>query len=69
MTGGRSGLNHRAGQPSCGSCRYMDVILSYEDDDQPDEEGVPTSICRRFPPIDGWPNVLSDDWCGEWEAA
>ncbi len=54
---------------TCGTCVYFDVIVSYENDDTPPDEGVPESICRRFPPSgDGWPVVLADDWCGEFRS-
>ena len=23
--------------------------------------------CRRFPPLNGFPTVRSDSWCGEWK--
>lgn len=56
-------------QAACGSCRFFDLIVSYEDEDTPADEGIPTSICRRYPPVEGWSVVLSDDWCGEWVPA
>lgn len=54
---------------ACGTCRYLDPIVSYHDDETPESEGVPETICRRFPPTDGWPTVLADDWCGEWRSS
>lgn len=54
----------------CSTCRHFDLIVTYEDDEAPDDAGVPESICRRFPPLgEGWTLVLADDWCGEFEAA
>jgi hypothetical protein len=50
----------------CGGCRFFDVIVFHESDEAPAESGQPGTICRRFPPMDGWPTVLEDDWCGEW---
>lgn len=49
---------------TCGTCRYFDPIIVHED--EYDTDGAPETICRRFPPVDGWSSVLADDWCGEW---
>ena len=49
---------------SCASCRFFDHVVVQDDLDGPQ----PESICRRFPPVEGWSVVLGDDWCGEWTA-
>lgn len=38
-------------EPSCGKCKYYDVLY--------------THTCRRFPPSPIWPTVNEGDWCGE----
>lgn len=54
----------------CSTCRFVEVVVTYEDDDAPEDLGTPETICRRFPPMgDGWPVVLGDDWCGEFREA
>lgn len=52
---------------ACGSCRFFEVIVAYGDPSD-GATAEPDSICRRFPPIDGWSSVLADDWCGEFQA-
>ena len=49
---------------TCGTCTYMDVVIV---DGEEATEDRPDTICRRHPPVHGWPLVLSDDWCGDWE--
>lgn len=51
---------------SCGTCVYFEPIVMF-DSGEPDAAASPESICRRFPPTDGWPTVLADDWCGEFK--
>lgn len=54
-------MNHR-----CDTCRYCQMSA--------DHTGIDFE-CHRLPPtlfytnkrIAGWPQVNSDDWCGEWE--
>lgn len=52
---------------SCSDCRYFEMVVVHDDDVS--DQAQPDTICRRFPPADGWPVVLADDWCGEWSAA
>lgn len=51
---------------NCGQCHFFEPIIVFEHTAE-DAQGDPTTICRRFPPTDGWPSVLADDWCGEWK--
>jgi hypothetical protein len=57
-----------AEQRTCSSCQWHDVVFD-------DHTGEPIGLCRRYPPrlvpiddepVQMYPNVAADDWCGEW---
>lgn len=64
----------------CAQCAYAAVVIVGYNADGVDEGGTPVLECHRYPPklvvverqSDDWqpavlfPQVASEDWCGEW---
>lgn len=61
---------------SCYTCKYSQLIVNEGEEYvtlNPHGDEVlkvynnTILICRYSPPINGWPEVLKDDWCSKFE--